>query len=205
MNLKEKKYHMGINYRRIGNYFTRVEFFKRLQSRIKELLYSYYDETRAAQIIEGLTDDRVQIVNIEKFFIDRFFINPDIGHYAYVRSKDFASFVRRVIIGINKRRIAGHSYIDLTSVFLYMTEIKNSSYFVRKTIVYYDEPVCVEKGLLDTFDPITTQSTNYKNWRAILDLKTCIRKFRLCYRCQFAVLFSDTTFLIALTLTFCQN
>lgn len=40
--------------------------------------------------------------------------------------------------------------------------------------MYYDEPVCVEKGLLDTFDPITTQSTNYKNWRAILDLKTCI-------------------------------
>ena len=54
------------------------------------------------------------------------------------------------------------------------TETKNRKYFIKKTIVYYDEPVCVEKGLLDTFDPITTQSTNYKNWRAILDLKTCI-------------------------------
>lgn len=31
----------------------------------------------------------------------------------------------------------------------------------------------VEKGALDTFEPITTKSTNYKNWRAILDLKTC--------------------------------
>lgn len=55
-----------------------------------------------------------------------------------------------------------------------MTEIKNGKSFIRKTIVYYDEPVCVEKGLLDTFEPITVQSTNYKNWRAILDLKTCI-------------------------------
>ena len=55
-----------------------------------------------------------------------------------------------------------------------MTEFKNDKYFVRKTIVYYDEPQCVEKGLLDTFEPVTTQSKNYKNWRAILDLKTCI-------------------------------
>lgn len=54
-----------------------------------------------------------------------------------------------------------------------MTEYKNDKYFVMKTIVYYDEPV-IEKGLLDTFEPITTQSTNYKNWKAILDLKTCI-------------------------------
>lgn len=54
-----------------------------------------------------------------------------------------------------------------------MTEFKNGKYFVRKTIVYYDESV-IEKGLLDTFEPVTTQSTNYKNWHAILDLKTCI-------------------------------
>ncbi len=55
-----------------------------------------------------------------------------------------------------------------------MTEFKNDKYFVKKTIVYYDEPQYVEKGLLDTFEPITTQSNNYKNWKAILDLKTCI-------------------------------
>ena len=55
-----------------------------------------------------------------------------------------------------------------------MTEFKNDKYFVRKTIVYYDEPQYVEKGLLDTFEPVTTQSKNYKNWKAILDLKTCI-------------------------------
>ena len=55
-----------------------------------------------------------------------------------------------------------------------MTEFKNDKYFVRKTIVYYDEPQCVDKGLLDTFEPVTIQSKNYKNWRAILDLKTCI-------------------------------
>ena len=55
-----------------------------------------------------------------------------------------------------------------------MTEFKNDKHFVRKTIVYYDEPQCVDKGLLDTFEPVTIQSKNYKNWRAILDLKTCI-------------------------------
>lgn len=55
-----------------------------------------------------------------------------------------------------------------------MTEFKNDKYFVKKTIVYCDEPQCVEKGLLDTFEPVTTQSKNYKNWKAILDLKTCI-------------------------------
>lgn len=36
------------------------------------------------------------------------------------------------------------------------------------------ETVDVEKGRLDTFDPVTTTSTNYKNWRALLDLKTCL-------------------------------
>lgn len=56
----------------------------------------------------------------------------------------------------------------------YMTENKKSAYFVKKTIVYYDEPDFIKKGLLDTFAPITTQSKNYKNWRAILDMKTCI-------------------------------
>lgn len=55
-----------------------------------------------------------------------------------------------------------------------MTEFKNNKYFVKKTIVYYDEQQYVEKGLLDTFEPITTQSSNYKNWKAELDLKTCI-------------------------------
>ena len=55
-----------------------------------------------------------------------------------------------------------------------MKEFKNDKYFVKKTIVYYDEPSYTEKGLLDTFEPVTTQSKNYKNWRAILDLKTCI-------------------------------
>ncbi len=55
-----------------------------------------------------------------------------------------------------------------------MTEIKNSAYFVKKTIVYYDEPDFIKKGLLDTFEPITTQSKNFKNWHAILDMKTCI-------------------------------
>ena len=55
-----------------------------------------------------------------------------------------------------------------------MSEFKNDKYFVKKTIVYCDESLYVEKGLLDTFDPVTTHSKNYKNLRAILDLKTCI-------------------------------
>lgn len=44
---------------------------------------------------------------------------------------------------------------------------------VKKTYVYYNEPN-IEKGLLDTFYPNTTTSTKYKNWLAVLDLKTCI-------------------------------
>ena len=47
-----------------------------------------------------------------------------------------------------------------------MTEEILDKLFVRKTIVHYDEPI-VEKGLLDTFDPVTTTSVNYKNRRAI--------------------------------------
>ena len=43
-----------------------------------------------------------------------------------------------------------------------MTELKNDKYFVSKTIVYYDELQYVEKGLLDTFEPVTTQSKNFK-------------------------------------------
>ena len=40
--------------------------------------------------------------------------------------------------------------------------------------MYYEEPSYTEKGLFDAFEPVTTQSKNHKNWRAILDLKTCI-------------------------------
>ena len=54
-----------------------------------------------------------------------------------------------------------------------MTELTNDKTFVRKTIVYYEDKIKFEKGLLDIFVPITTQSVNYKNWRAILDFKTC--------------------------------
>ena len=44
---------------------------------------------------------------------------------------------------------------------------------VKKTHEYYDKPN-ITKGLLDTFYPHSTTSTNYKNWIANLDLKTCI-------------------------------
>lgn len=50
----------------------------------------------------------------------------------------------------------------------------NGEFFIKKTIVYYTEPSIIEKGALDTYEPITVQSVNYKNWRAILDLRTCI-------------------------------
>lgn len=55
-----------------------------------------------------------------------------------------------------------------------MTEIRSGEYFVKRFIVYYAESYWAEKGRLDTFKPITTQSENYKNWKAALDLKTCI-------------------------------
>lgn len=45
--------------------------------------------------------------------------------------------------------------------------------FIRKTYVY-DESTVTAKGLLDTFDPVTVDSINYKNWKSILDLKTCM-------------------------------
>lgn len=45
--------------------------------------------------------------------------------------------------------------------------------FVKKTIVYFEEQLYTEKGLLDTFDPVTIPSINYKHWLATLDIKTC--------------------------------
>lgn len=54
-----------------------------------------------------------------------------------------------------------------------MTELNFEKFFVRKFIIYYDEAVETEKGKSDTFDPVTIQSLNFKNWRAVLDLKTC--------------------------------
>ena len=46
--------------------------------------------------------------------------------------------------------------------------------YIKKTIVYYTSPVIIEKGAFDTYEPVTVQSINYKNWRAILDLRTCL-------------------------------
>ncbi len=46
--------------------------------------------------------------------------------------------------------------------------------YIKKTIVYYTSPVIIEKGVLDTYEPVTIQSVSYKNWRAILDLRTCL-------------------------------
>lgn len=46
--------------------------------------------------------------------------------------------------------------------------------YIKKTIVYYTSPVIIEKGALDTYEPVTVQSINYKNWRATLDLRTCL-------------------------------
>ena len=46
--------------------------------------------------------------------------------------------------------------------------------YIKKTIVYYTSPVIIEKGALDTYEPVTVQSVKYKNWRAILDLRTCL-------------------------------
>lgn len=90
----------------------------------------------------------------------------------------FTDFLKLLLTKINNYSIPLIERTNVLSIFDYMeefmTEFKNDKYFVRKTIVYYDEPSCIEKGLLDTFEPVTTQSTNYENWRAILDLKTCI-------------------------------
>ena len=48
----------------------------------------------------------------------------------------------------------------------------NSNY-IKKTIVYYTSPAIIEKGALDTYEPVTIQSVNYKNWKSQLDLRTC--------------------------------
>ena len=45
--------------------------------------------------------------------------------------------------------------------------------YVRKTYVF-DKSIFSTKGLLDRHNPPTTESTNYKNWIAIIDLKTCV-------------------------------
>ena len=46
--------------------------------------------------------------------------------------------------------------------------------YIEKTIVYYTSPIIIEKGALDTYIPTTTRSMNYKNWKALLDLRTCM-------------------------------
>ena len=46
--------------------------------------------------------------------------------------------------------------------------------YIKKTMVYYTSPVIIEKGALDTYIPVTVQSVNYKNWRTLLDLRTCL-------------------------------
>lgn len=100
-----------------------------------------------------------------------------------------------VVNFLDKFDECGYTIIKRTNVPLifnileeFMTEFKNDKYFVRKTIVYRDEPACVEKGLLDTFVPVTVQSVNYKNWQAILDFKTCFecrskhgKIYNICY------------------------
>lgn len=47
--------------------------------------------------------------------------------------------------------------------------------YIKKTIVYYTSPTIIEKGLLDTYEPQAIESVNYKNWIAILDLRTCMK------------------------------
>ncbi len=52
--------------------------------------------------------------------------------------------------------------------------IANTGTYIKKTIVYYTSPTIIEKGLLDTYEPQTMESVNYKNLIAILDLRTCL-------------------------------
>lgn len=44
---------------------------------------------------------------------------------------------------------------------------------IRKNYFYFIDPVQVEKGALDTFDPVTRESIRYKHIMATLDWKTC--------------------------------
>ncbi len=46
---------------------------------------------------------------------------------------------------------------------------------ITKTITYYDYPEseCIEKGKLDTFDPITADSVNFKHWVTHESINTC--------------------------------
>lgn len=51
--------------------------------------------------------------------------------------------------------------------------ITNTETYIKKTIVYYTSPAIIEKVLYDSYEPLKIESINYKNWRAILDLRTC--------------------------------
>lgn len=42
-------------------------------------------------------------------------------------------------------------------------------------VVSADMPCALTKGLLDSYSPPTQESRNYKNWIAVLDLKTCLK------------------------------
>lgn len=52
--------------------------------------------------------------------------------------------------------------------------IANTETYIKKTMVYYTNPAIIQKGRLDTYEPLTIESVNYKNWRTILDLRTCL-------------------------------
>lgn len=52
--------------------------------------------------------------------------------------------------------------------------ITNTETYIKKTIVYYTSPTIIEKGPHDSYEPLKIESVNYKNWRAILDLRTCL-------------------------------
>lgn len=41
-------------------------------------------------------------------------------------------------------------------------------------VVSTDMLCALTKGLLDSYSPPTQESRNYKNWIAVLDLKTCM-------------------------------
>ncbi len=48
--------------------------------------------------------------------------------------------------------------------------------YLKKAYGYvlpYPAEVKIQKGRLDSYDPPTVESENYKNWIAVLDLKTC--------------------------------
>ena len=115
----------GTPYSSVLRYFGKKEFKKLLAEKLGTFITKNYSAQRAKQLLTAATDKRIEFVDKEVFFENKFFCNDDIGVYAYENNKrDFAGFVSTYIAHMKRKEARGESYIDLTSLLIFCTYYK---------------------------------------------------------------------------------